>query len=72
MQSCGAGTVNTSVLGTLRCVPGDSGGSWFALNVAFGVQSACSWKDADKTIARTVIYTSVDFLADIGAQLVYQ
>lgn len=68
----GAGTDHTSGLGTLRCVPGDSGGPWFALNVAFGVQSACSWKDADKTIARTVIYTSVDFLADIGAQLVYQ
>lgn len=68
----GAGTNHTSGLGTLRCVRGDSGGPWFALNVAFGIQSACSWKDTGETITNTVIYTSVDYLADIGAQLVYQ
>ncbi|KQE06144.1 hypothetical protein APD35_14255 [Acinetobacter pittii] len=63
---------STSGLGTLRCFRGDSGGPWFALNVAFGIQSACSWKDAGETVTNTVIYTSVDYLADIGAQLVYQ
>lgn len=68
----GAGTDYSSGLGTLRCVPGDSGGPWFAFNVAFGIQSACTWKNKDKTIASTVIYTSVDYLSDIGAQLVYQ
>ncbi len=68
----GAGTNHTSGLGTLRCFRGDSGGPWFALNVAFGIQSACSWKDAGETVTNTVIYTSVDYLADIGAQLVYQ
>ncbi|WP_228704164.1 S1 family peptidase [Acinetobacter gyllenbergii] len=68
----GAGTNHTSGLGTLRCVRGDSGGPWFALNTAFGIQSSCSWKDSGETITNTVVYTSVDYLNDLGAQLVYQ
>nr|WP_174506103.1 hypothetical protein [Acinetobacter sp. Marseille-Q1620] len=68
----GAGTNHTSGLGTLRCVRGDSGGPWFALNVAFGIQSACLWKDSAETITDIVVYTSVDYLSDLGAQLVYQ
>lgn len=59
-------------VGKLRCVRGDSASPWFTLNVAFGIALACSWMEQTETVTRTVIYTSEDSLADIGAQLVYQ
>jgi hypothetical protein len=68
----GAGTIRTTGSGTLKCVRGDSGGPWFALTTAYGIQSACSWTDSTESIAKTVIYTSVDYIPSIGAALVFK
>lgn len=67
----GAGTVRTSGLGTLRCVGGDSGGPWFAVTTAYGVQSGCAWADTAKTITDVVVYTSLDYAANINVTLVF-
>lgn len=67
----GAGTVRTSGTGTLKCYQGDSGGPWFAGNVAFGVTSACAWVNG--TLNGTVsysIYTSVDYFPTLGVAIV--
>jgi len=34
--------------------------------------TSCSWRNSGETITNTVVYTSVDYLNDLGAQLVYQ
>jgi len=52
-------------------VGGDSGGPWFAYTTAYGIQSACGWKDTSKTITQVVVYTSVDYLRNIGVTLVF-
>jgi hypothetical protein len=67
----GAGTVRTSGLGTLRCVGGDSGGPWFAVTTAYGVQSGCAWADTAKTITDIVVYTSLDYAANLNVTLVF-
>lgn len=67
----GAGTTLSSGKGTLRCVRGDSGGPWFAYTTAYGIQSSCAWNDAAETITRIVVYTSVEYVPAISANLVY-
>ena len=67
----GAGSVTTSGTGTLKCFPGDSGGPVFANTTAFGIMSACSWKNnvTGGTVSYA-LYTSVDFFSNIGVTIV--
>jgi hypothetical protein len=66
----GAGTVQTTGRGTLRCFQGDSGGPWFGNNTALGVQSSCSWKGGILNgTAEYVLYTSVDAFPSIGVEI---
>jgi hypothetical protein len=67
----GAGTTLSSGKGTLRCVRGDSGGPWFAYTSAYGIQSSCAWNDTAETITNIVVYTSVEYVPAISANLVY-
>jgi hypothetical protein len=66
----GAGTLQATGTGTLLCFQGDSGGPWFANTIAFGVQSACAWKNGinnGPVIWST--YTSVDAFPSIGVTI---
>jgi hypothetical protein len=66
----GAGTLQTTGTGTLLCFQGDSGGPWFAGTIAFGVHSACAWKNG--VLNGTVVYstyTSVDAFPSIGVTI---
>ncbi len=66
----GVGTFQTTGTGTLSCLEGDSGGPWFAGNIALGVHSACVWKDGIKNgIAQYSLYTSVDAFPSIGVDI---
>ncbi len=68
----GAGTARAAgTKGTLRCVGGDSGGPWFAYTSAYGVLSQCTWADTGRTITETAIFTSVEFIPAISANLVF-
>lgn len=68
----GAGTTRETGKGTLRCVPGDSGGAWFAHTTAYGIQSQCGFVDEPaRTITRVVVYTSIEYIAPLGAELVF-
>lgn len=67
----GAGTINTSGLGTLRCYPGDSGGPVFAGTIAFGVMTACTWVNGNPSQPTTyAMYTSIDYLKDLGVSII--
>lgn len=65
----GAGTTQTSGTGTLKCYQGDSGGPWFAGTVAYGVMSACSWKDVLNGTASESLYTSTDYFTTMGVTI---
>jgi hypothetical protein len=66
----GAGTLQTTGTGTLRCFQGDSGGPWFGNNIALGVASSCAWKDGIVNgIAVYSKYTSVDAFPSIGVDI---
>jgi hypothetical protein len=66
----GAGTVQTTGRGTLRCFKGDSGGPWFGNNTALGVQSSCTWKGGILNgTAEYMLYTSVDAFPSIGVEI---
>ncbi len=67
----GAGTVQSTGTGTLRCFQGDSGGPVFAGTIAFGVLSSCGWAVALNTDpARYMLYTSTDFFATLGVDII--
>jgi hypothetical protein len=66
----GAGTLQTTGAGTLKCFTGDSGGPWFAGTNAFGVTSACAWKNTVNVEPVVwAIYTSVDSFPSIGVSI---
>lgn len=66
----GAGTLPTTGTGTLLCFSGDSGGPWFANTIAFGVMSACAWKNGVQNgTAAYAMYTSVDQFPSIGVTI---
>jgi hypothetical protein len=66
----GAGTLRTTGTGTLLCFQGDSGGPVFANTIAFGVMSACAFKDGVVNgTALYAMYTSVDAFSSIGVTI---
>ena len=67
----GGGTTHTSGTGTLRYYPGDSGGPVFAGTIAFGVMTSCTWANGKPTTPTTyAMYTSTDYLKDIGVSII--
>lgn len=67
----GGGTTHTSGTGTLRCYKGDSGGPVFAGTIAFGVMKSCTWVSGEQSTPTTyAMYTSIDYIKDIGASII--
>lgn len=67
----GGGTTHTSGTGTLRCYKGDSGGPVFAGTIAFGVMTSCTWVSGEQSTPTTyAMYTSIDYIKDIGASII--